>query len=56
MEKPCKQCPWIQKGQPDITPELQKTNNEGQWFCCHVNLGTCHGAENSKIKSYDKTK
>lgn len=42
--KPCSACPWIQKGQPDITPELRQLAQAGTWFCCHVNMGTCHGA------------
>jgi hypothetical protein len=42
---PCKACPWTEKGQPLITDELRECAKQGQWFCCHVNMGTCHGAE-----------
>lgn len=41
---PCAACPWMQKGQPDITPEVREAAEAGAWFCCHVHLGTCHGA------------
>ena len=43
--KPCKNCPWIKKGQPDISDEVRKAMESGQWFCCHVNMGTCFGAQ-----------
>lgn len=42
---PCKACPWVEKGQPLITDELRACARRGEWFCCHVNLGTCFGAE-----------
>jgi ribonuclease HI len=48
--KPCTVCPWIQKGQPDITEELKSLAKSGEWFCCHKNLGTCIGAANYKSK------
>lgn len=48
--KPCPQCPWTEKGQPLITEELKKARDAGEWFCCHVNMGTCHGAQNTKRK------
>lgn len=43
--RPCPACPWTQKGQPDITDELRSCASDGQWFCCHVNMGTCFGAQ-----------
>lgn len=46
MSKPCKQCPWTQKGRPLITPDLEEASKKGTWFCCHVNMGTCFGAKN----------
>jgi hypothetical protein len=44
----CAACPWIQK-HPDKDVQAMKKQalpslKAGQWFCCHVNLGTCHGA------------
>lgn len=45
MNKPCSSCPWTQKDQPDLTDELRACAERGAWFCCHVHLGTCHGAE-----------
>lgn len=44
--KPCKECPWIQKGVPLATDQVKEACKNGKWFCCHVNLGTCHGAVN----------
>lgn len=41
---PCEKCPWTLKGQPDITDELRQAAARGDWFCCHVNMGDCHGA------------
>jgi hypothetical protein len=29
---------------PLIDENIKSAAREGQWFCCHVNLGTCHGA------------
>lgn len=48
--KPCEECPWIKKGQPLITEELRIANDNGQWFCCHTQLGTCTGAEKMRGK------
>lgn len=48
---PCGACPWVQKGQPDITSDVRAAAERGQWFCCHVHLGTCHGA-----RRYSETK
>ena len=42
---PCEHCPWPAKGQPDLTDELREHAAAGTWFCCHVHLGTCWGAE-----------
>lgn len=42
--KPCAACPWMQKGQPYITPPIREAAERGEWFCCHVHCGTCHGA------------
>lgn len=42
---PCRACPWTQKGQPDITAPVRAAAEAGEWFCCHVNMGTCHGAQ-----------
>lgn len=47
-DKPCSACPWTSKDQRDIDatsdPAVQASMQAGQWFCCHVNMGTCHGA------------
>jgi hypothetical protein len=40
---PCDACPWSAKGQPDLTDELRARAAAGNWFCCHVKLGTCWG-------------
>lgn len=43
---PCKNCPWTSSDPRDrdaLTPEIRKAAEDGSWFCCHVNLGTCHG-------------
>lgn len=48
MDKPCADCPWTSRDQRDVdalTPEIREKAVEGRWFCCHVNLGTCFGAE-----------
>jgi len=50
INKPCEQCPWTIKGQPDITSTMRSANDKGEWFCCHVNMGTCHGAKNTRKK------
>lgn len=42
---PCSACPWIKKGQPDITPPVRVAAERGDWFCCHVHMGTCVGAQ-----------
>ena len=58
-QRPCGNCPWTQKGQPLITEVQRKANVGDAWFCCHVNMGTCHGAENvkqSKINKNGKSK
>lgn len=54
--KPCKKCPWAEKGQPLITEELKKSNTGNAWFCCHINMGTCYGAENIKQNKDGKSK
>ena len=44
---PCAGCPWTSKDQRDkdaLTDEVRSAAARGVWFCCHVNLGTCHGA------------
>ena len=51
--KPCKACPWMKKNQPDITDEARSAMENGEWFCCHVRMGTCIGAKNLKLK-HDK--
>lgn len=50
--KPCDACPWV-PGRPlsdEIKPEHEEALARGEWFCCHVNMGTCHGAENRRKK------
>ncbi len=46
--KPCSACPWVSKDPRDIEitsrPEMDAAMKAGKWFCCHVNMGTCHGA------------
>lgn len=42
---PCASCPWTIKGQPDIKAEHRAAAEGGAWFCCHVHLGTCYGAQ-----------
>lgn len=47
MSKPCDQCPWIKGSklhEESKDPALQEAMQAGRWFCCHVHLGTCHGA------------
>lgn len=45
VPKPCPACPWISKEARDIiAPLYRDAAGAGQWFCCHVNLGTCWGA------------
>ena len=48
MSKSCDKCPWTTKGKPDIGREQTVALLNGEWFCCHVNCGTCHGAKNLK--------
>ena len=43
--EPCAACPWMQKGRPDITPQVLASARRGDWFCCHVHMGTCAGAQ-----------
>lgn len=46
--KPCEKCPWMSHDERDkeavSAPDVQATMEAGTWFCCHVNMGTCHGA------------
>jgi hypothetical protein len=48
MDKPCKACPWMSRDERDkeaiSDPKVQESMLAGNWFCCHVNMGTCHGA------------
>lgn len=53
MTKPCHDCPWTKKGQPDLDDALRARAESGVWFCCHVRLGTCIGAENYGQRSRD---
>lgn len=34
----------MEYGQPDITTEVRLAAERGDWFCCHVHMGTCSGA------------
>jgi hypothetical protein len=46
--KPCNACPWTSKEQRDkeaLTDEVKKAAASGAWFCCHVHMGTCYGAQ-----------
>ena len=43
----------MKKNQPDITDEARSAMENGEWFCCHVRMGTCIGAKNLKLK-HDK--
>ena len=45
VAKPCEHCPWVEKGQPQIMPEVRQAAERGDWFCCHVHMGMCTGAE-----------
>ncbi len=45
---PCGPCPWVSTDQRD-KDTIEATGaraamEQGKWFCCHVNMGTCHGA------------
>jgi hypothetical protein len=45
---PCQKCPWTSKDQRDkdsITSDIRQAAVDGLWFCCHVNMGTCYGAQ-----------
>lgn len=43
MSKPCDKCPWLHE--PGVlTPEVRAAAERGDWFCCHVRMGTCAGA------------
>lgn len=46
--KPCSACPWVSRDPRDkaavSAPAAQEAMKSGRWFCCHVDLGTCHGA------------
>ena len=45
---PCHACPWV-PGRP-LSDGIEDVHREaarrGDWFCCHVHMGTCYGAEN----------
>lgn len=47
--KPCEKCPWMSRDPRDkeavADPSVQATMKSGRWFCCHVNMGTCFGAQ-----------
>lgn len=46
--KPCEKCPWTSKDPRDVEltakPAFKNAMESGQWFACHVHMGTCHGA------------
>lgn len=46
--RPCAACPWMSRDPRDVAAVSDETTQDamraGTWFCCHVNLGTCHGA------------
>lgn len=49
MGKPCEACPWLSRD-PEVKAIIEKHQaraaaETGAWFCCHVNLGTCYGAQ-----------
>lgn len=48
MSTPCGACPWVSRDERDKAavsdPATQAAMQAGRWFCCHVNMGTCHGA------------
>ncbi len=48
MNKVCDKCPWTAKGKPDISKDQVNALIAGEWFCCHVKCGSCHGAKNLK--------
>jgi hypothetical protein len=44
---PCDACPWVSKEARDksaLTPAVRDAAVRGEWFCCHIHQGTCHGA------------
>lgn len=48
MTKPCAECPWTSTAERDraaLTDEIKQAAANGTWFCCHVNAGTCYGAQ-----------
>lgn len=46
--RPCSACPWVSRDKDYRAavsdPATRAAMESGQWFCCHVNMGTCHGA------------
>lgn len=58
-DRPCGPCPWVSTDARDreavAAPAVQKAMQEGGWFACHVNLGTCHGARLQHEKHLRKT-
>lgn len=54
MNTPCEKCPWTQKGQPDLNDVLRSAACDGKWFCCHVNMGTCYGAQRYAVSVLKK--
>lgn len=48
-ERPCSACPWVSTSPRDreavADDATQEAMKAGKWFCCHVNMGTCHGAK-----------
>lgn len=47
-DRPCDACPWVSRDERDVLavadPATRQAMEEGRWFCCHINMGTCHGA------------
>jgi hypothetical protein len=46
--KPRNGCPWTSRAERDkaaLSDNLKRAAARGDWFCCHVRLGTCHGAK-----------
>jgi len=44
---PCDGCPWASAADRDraaLTDEVKAAAARGDWFCCHVNMGTCWGS------------
>jgi len=41
-QAPCARCPWLVEHEL-LTPEVQAAGLAGEWFCCHVRMGTCTG-------------